>query len=778
MYSCYHSAVRRFAKALLLATTALGCSGEINLAPPIEPSTQAVLFVVEHEGRPRSVHAIDPGEIFRTRIDEQGDLILTALLYNSPLEALGLQAGELELAEEGDPLPTPDLSLSGELSGETFTDWARDENLDPRLMRLRLAAPTPQACAMEGGCYAPRADGFLICMVPCEAPAPPTPPAPPAEPRMTPCPQGWSTIDDQGLTLCEPWPRDAAACPTGQARFVGAPSCARLLDCPLGLWPKPLPQGALHVSPTAGPGGNGTLGQPFATLQEALTQAADGDTIALSQGDHQAENVQVDRAVALVGACPEGTRLVGGVASAALTVTASGAEARDLSVLGARRSIRVGPGGLLRVQRLELSSALDTALTIEGTLIGERLSIRDPGRMGISAPEGGRAQVQALSISPLQSRGVETYGGHLTLSDCAIVSEQGAQGAGLWCDDGGSATLERCLIEGTQQGIIARGQGVVSLTDGVLRDLNGELGYGIEATADAEVSGDRVLIDRARYAGALVLDSVFALRDLVIQNTQPDSSQAAGIGVISRDQALMDLSRAHLRNNQTISVVVRDDGFATLRDVHIEETQGRAADGDFGTGLRIVEGGRVTAHRLRILRSRGLGVYVSLANSTLVAEDMEVSDTLPREANGGFGRGLEVDGSAAVDITRGRFLRNRNVSVFVLEQNSTAILTDLHIADTIEPDECPDFSCAIGTADGLNARQFSRVTVERFLLENNLQAGFQARDRANLQLKNGLIRGNLTGGIVGVEEIDLRALGEGVRYEDNFEALNVVTQEF
>src|SRR5688572_19466561 len=150
------------------------------------------------------------------------------------------------------------------------------------------------ACGGGGGTMTPDAGGGSTV----------TPPAPPEAvqpPSLTPCPAGWREVAPEtpdGVATCDPWPETGAAdCVVGQAHFPGEPGCASVgAPCPAGDWPEGLPAGGAvrYVQAGATPGGDGTLGAPYATIGEALVAPPSGLIVAIAKGEY-------DENLALIG---------------------------------------------------------------------------------------------------------------------------------------------------------------------------------------------------------------------------------------------------------------------------------------------------------------------------------------------------------------------------------------------------------------------------------------------------------------------------------------------
>ncbi len=94
-----------------------------------------------------------------------------------------------------------------------------------------------------------------------------------ALPDLTPCAPGWRAIEEDGLTLCEPWPAGGrATCASSfEAHLPGDSACGRLGSaCPSGSFAEGLPTDAIYVDSAASLSGDGSATSPFSSITEAL----------------------------------------------------------------------------------------------------------------------------------------------------------------------------------------------------------------------------------------------------------------------------------------------------------------------------------------------------------------------------------------------------------------------------------------------------------------------------------------------------------------------------
>lgn len=147
--------------AALFAYTAACSSGEdeprtaLRIELPVRAEHRAALVAVEAEnsarGRETSLHALSIAEgtgiemPFIGPIDEADELVLTALLYDRPLEELYLEAGEVPLIQPGlaaRAVPDPDtIERAQFVSGDTSAEFLRLTEIPTAVADLRISSP-------------------------------------------------------------------------------------------------------------------------------------------------------------------------------------------------------------------------------------------------------------------------------------------------------------------------------------------------------------------------------------------------------------------------------------------------------------------------------------------------------------------------------------------------------------------------------------------------------------------------------------------------------------
>ncbi|MBI2893324.1 MAG: hypothetical protein HYY06_07205, partial [Deltaproteobacteria bacterium] len=382
---------------------------------------------------------------------------------------------------------------------------------------------------------------------------------------MTPCPEGWREKVDPdiaALVTCDPWPEGGQqSCAEDEAHFPGGPGCERIgPPCPDGEWPAEIPADArvLYVRAGEPEGGDGTRERPFGWISEAVADASDGDVIALSKGLFD-EEVRIDRAVTLLGACVLETRIAPsetGAQPAALTLRAA-TVVRNLQVGGA------GPG-------------ID-ALETNGTAELDSVLVREATKVGVNV--GSRATIDAMELAIR-----ETASG--------LIEPRLEAGVGLDASGGAQVRLERAAIERSiRRGVRARDEGTALAAAGlVVADT--QYGWGVAALGGAQVTLRRTVVEveRGQVIGVGVEDQGTAL--------MAENLVLSGDGLSASGGARVTLDRSEVAGCEAVGVWALGEGTVlTAADLVISDTLPQESDGTFGVGLSVTAAALVTLER-------------------------------------------------------------------------------------------------------------------------------------------------------------------------------------
>jgi hypothetical protein len=766
----------RFAPAALLV--GIGCAeGPVDVFLDFAEQTQTVVVAVEENGALRvSAYDAREGNAVLTDVDDpQTDVTIYVLQYRASLTQLDMTAGELAPIRDNltpsqflTPADRQDFRV---VRGREAGEWSELESFPDIVAGFRFKRTTAADCLVQGGCYVGQvtAGGEApLCVTPCPEPTAPAPPEPPEPPRMV-CPDGWETGAARGpddVAVCEPYggTRVADTCGAGEQHLPGTPGCRRMgRVCPAGDFGD-VPAGAHYVRVGA-TNGNGSAANPFGTIAEALAAASDGDVIALARGRFT-ERVTLNRPITLVGACVEDTIIDGTVTT--LTVTSTGVYLEDLSVEGTR-GVEVS-SGVLHLDAVAFSPRTSYALSVtggdvrgegvhfEGTSFGMFVSSGAVDLVDVTATDmngtvatvnGGRVAITSFLFDTIASFGLSARGGETRLS--------------------------RGMIREHAFAAVSASSGArVDLEDVVIRESVGNGASAVYASSEAEVVGTRVLIERAQGSAVASSNAHAELIDSVVRETR--SQEATGYFGHGADT----VDGGTLRFERTVFWEMRGSGiFAIGEGAHIElvdvvvaEVRGWQFDGDLGVALRAVEGGTITVERVRVPRAHSFGVVAS-KQSAVTGTDLHVLDTLPRDLNGAYGRGAEIEDGSKLHITRGIFEDGHSVAVYGLDPGTDIQLYDVRLSGSSES-ACVLFSCNVGLADGISIILSARAHVERFEIVDNDQYGVRISNEPLLTLADGLIARNATGIQSVSPNFAIDQIADRVRVVDNAEPLDLV----
>lgn len=569
---------------------------------------------------------------------------------------------------------------------------------------------------------------------------------PVALPVMTPCPTGWGEILVDGVTACDPYPSDVAACGPGQAHFPGGAGCEEVGDaCPAAgdLYSPTLPtDGTPILYVAAGGTGTGTLAAPFGSVQAAMDAATPGTTIAIGVGTF-AEELTVRDGVTLHGACasrtvlrpPPPASLVG-----ILEVLDGTLVVKNVTLSGTRPAIAVagvtGGSPHVTVHGVYATGAIFAGVVVNtnGVLDGDRLVVRDTvpliadvpslmllrGQLGEGMDVGSGAQVtlrQAIFERTYAAGvGVAAAATRVRLEDSAIRDTRPQQSDGLLgtgvVHQSGTVELVRTHLSNntTAAVFLYTAAARMTLQDVVMEsqvaDPTGFGGGGI-VTLGGVVTGDRVLVrDSVTWGLQPASTSRIDLRDLIVADTALDDEGQWGTGAYLDGPVNMTLTRALFTGNHTAGILTESSG-VTATDLTIRGTRSDV-DGEGGTGLITTMASGLTLTRAIFEDNQSIGLGVNGGTATLT--DVASIATIPRTSGGG--NGIQVGGGATVTADRILSDGNTQVAIGVTEADTTLDARDVVGRDT-------QLSVDGARGIGLFVTSGARATIERSLWQRN-----------------------------------------------------------
>ena len=567
------------------------------------------------------------------------------------------------------------------------------------------------------------------------------------------CPEGWRRDDDG--PGCRPptpadcpdsWPLPSGGCAEGWACAEGwrpaadGAGCEPIYDpCPFGrpvlgggcddlgvndcAWP-PVGLGgdALFVSPKATAGdADGSLGRPFASLDDALGAASPGAIIALDAGAHAfSPEARPLKAITLVGRCARQTRVTTPIEVTGARVTLRGL---TLEARGAEVGLRLTDADAT-LDRVQIVHASGDGLVAEGGAVtATRLRVADVGGDGARVTRGGslscdgclferarRSLVRATGDGARDDRGVTPVDEvTLRLTDTTLRDARavGHRAPGLRTDSADVELVNVQLHDLAQAGALLRNSDawIQGLTITHVRpNLKGFQGVGLyvdrhcQAPLVCDNAGLKRLdvqdlyIAHSRFAGLLLWtpngtpDLQWSARRVALRGTTPSQPSALApafsTGLFTQGEVVMSMEDVAVVGNVGHGVTARPDLSLEITRGVVRGTRQRFEGGrlvrDSGVGVK-VEASRATLRGLLIEDNAGVGVGVTHtpANTRLAVEDTLIRDHQPRCAtcpSGGLvaipydARGCDepVEGdAAALELRDVRLERNATYGLFL-----------------------------------------------------------------------------------------------------------------
>jgi hypothetical protein len=481
-------------------------------------------------------------------------------------------------------------------------------------------------------------------------------------------------------------------------------------------------------------------------------------------------------------------------------------------------------GGVIEDARFSgaLIGEPETHLSLTDVLIRRTLA------RGVDIEGGASADLTRVSILNPVGDAIAIAQGSLNVTDAVVRgavhgSPLGDDGVGIAVSETGTTTLSRVLLERNEGGITVIRRHHLYATDIVVRDppagaVNGGRGVELDLTSgrierahlarngqfgivaygstsslalyDVIIEDTRPFMNTSQDSAALVATegahlelhrgilarnpsfgllsglggSMAVLEDVEVTDTAPRVDGIAGRGVQATQGGTVTLSRVLLARNHEISALALMGGHIEGSDVLIQDTMA-GPDGLAGVGVSAQVGSTVSLVRAVIQNSVLAGAYATVT-STLSLTDATIRDTQSR-ADGLFGRGIDVEQSSTVFLTRTIVEHNREIGIAAATQGTRVSVDQVIVRDTIER-ACAASTCS-GFGEGVGVVVFLDASFEaqRFLLENNVLAGLQLVRGGQADLRDGEIAYNPIGINLQVTPYDVKRLSNGVVFVGN-----------
>jgi hypothetical protein len=282
-------------------------------------------------------------------------------------------------------------------------------------------------------------------------------------------------------------------------------------------------------------------------------------------------------------------------------------------------------------------------------------------------------------------------GGRITARRVVLRDPQNTRGTTrALIVDGGEVEVRQALIEGAHEtGVFVSGESSrLVISDAAIRDtrgVDGNLGRGIQVQMGGSIELRRSVIERNLDLGMMIDGpSTATIEDVVIRGTRARPSDSTAGRGMQLQGATVTLSRVHLEDNTEVGLFVGEEAGTTVSvsDLVIESTLPSEATGEGGRGINFQHFGTLTLERTLLHDNEEIGIIAYGDEASLIASDLTVSGTRSRSSDGTKGRGGNFEGAVTVELTRARFVDNHETGMVVGQTGTTLTATDLVITGT------------------------------------------------------------------------------------------------
>jgi hypothetical protein len=331
-----------------------------------------------------------------------------------------------------------------------------------------------------------------------------------------------------------------------------------------------------------------------------------------------------------------------------------------------------------------------STLVLSDTVIrGTEVLESDGQAHGLDVRLGSSAEVTRTAVIDNAYLGVFVTDASLQLSDSIVrgtrtVGPQNGRGIDIQGRDSVVGVVSTTVAENADAGLVVDGSSL-TVRDAVVRDTatdsEGRFGRGLNVQGGATALVEGTLFAANRDAGVMVHLSNLTLRDSEVRDTEPESAAAEpgfpaeGRGLETSDATGLVVEHCRFQGNTGEALHLSGTPAAIAATV-VSDTR-TAADGDFGRGIVVTDGTKLTLTDTLVERNRDIGILVTDAEASL--RDTVVRSQAPTNLPDGGGWGMDVQGSKVV-AERCAFVANTQIGIRVLEKG------DLTLADSLVQD--------------------------------------------------------------------------------------------
>jgi hypothetical protein len=230
-----------------------------------------------------------------------------------------------------------------------------------------------------------------------------------------------------------------------------------------------------------------------------------------------------------------------------------------------------------------------------------------------------------------------------------------------------------------------------------------------------------VLVHHTVKYGVRVMQGWAIMRNVAVRDVVSDGDGRFGRGLIASLQASVEVDRAVFERNRDMNVAAFDAGTSiVMQDVSISDTLCVEVTGDFGVGLQVQDGAHAELVRGTIEKSRGSGIQAAGIGASIDLADVVVRDTLGWDVSGDDGRGLGIQRGARAHVDRCLFERNRLYGIYAYLPGTMLEATDVLVRDTQRSPGEADNGMGLAVYGG------ARCIVTRAMFERNYAVGVYA----------------------------------------------------
>ena len=200
----------------------------------------------------------------------------------------------------------------------------------------------------------------------------------------------------------------------------------------------------------------------------------------------------------------------------------------------------------------------------------------------------------------------------------------------------------------------------------------------------------RVWLHQAHGAGLLVLggDEHLAwaeLTDAVVADTQMNlpGMPELGRGIEVVEGAHLQLDKVQIQGGYGIALAAGDLNSTVVGEqVLISDVDESPQSAGNGHGVRAIDGANISLKLVHLQRCRGVAAEAVGAGSRMHLRQVIIEDTLPHKGDGEGGFGLEVINGATAVVDHGLLRLNRQVGLSAWGSGSQLLARDVVVADT------------------------------------------------------------------------------------------------